>query len=547
MHSTTTMNEQQQQQQQHHHHLPQHVMVYHSNHEQQQQQLPQQQQQLGGSVVVGDPLPLLSCSSLGDHHGLYDGSHQNNQRYFPNHVDHKRIIMSECEQPQQQQQQYQFQQQFQHQQHPITTPWPAHIAKQVSDKVHRHVRQLLRESRLATHNHQLNTNTHSNTNANANANIRLVTHEDVECVEQVLGCGAFSQVSAVRVREQQGTATTTKRYACKHLKESLMTERGVDDFALAASELACEAHILSSLDHPNIMKIRGWTQNGISSFESGRHDSFFLLLDVLDETLDHRIDRWKTTCTPASMTQLQFQTLYLEKIRIMGEMASALTYIHSNGIIFRDLKPNNIGFNEEGRCILFDFGLSRELPSLDTSVPFCMSGKVGTLRYMAPEVAKSEHYNVSADVYSWAMVAYEVLSLEKPFDGWTRDMHANLVCGPNCARPSLDPNCTSHPVPDEMTSILERTWSAQPSQRGTMAQLTAQFEYLESRQVEVVAEQQLCHDFQQQQYEFEREQEQRWQLQQQQQQQQQQEEEEAKRQKQQRLDQPPDHHHNLFI
>jgi serine/threonine protein kinase len=148
------------------------------------------------------------------------------------------------------------------------------------------------------------------------------------------------------------------------------------------------------------------------------------------------------------------------------------------------LKPNNIGFI--GNTVqLFDFGLSRELPSLDTTAPFAMSGKVGTLRYMAPEVARHEHYNLSADIYSFGMVSYELLSLEKPFDGWTRDMHADLVCQRG-VRP--DTANTMHPIPAEMKLILEQAWNGNPSCRKTMSYIGAQVQCLESEQIKYLAE-----------------------------------------------------------
>ena len=377
--------------------------------------------------------------------------------------------------------------------------WPDRFAKQISDQVHRQVQQMLGESRLTRNNDN---------------DIQLIQPDEIFSIDRVLGSGAFSQVSAVTTKDG-------RRYACKHLQQKLMEKP--EDFQLAASELAFEAHILSSFDHPNILKIRGWAANGIASFESGTHDSFFLMLDLLDETLDQRIIRWRdqelnilqnestSICSlpnlilDENMTTehtfyhrtlhqseiadraIMHQTLYAEKIRIMTEIASALDYIHTQGVVFRDLKPQNIGFSAETNSVqIFDFGLSRELPTLDTSAPFSMSGKVGTLRYMAPEVATNQAYNISSDVYSWAVVSYELLSLEKPFDGWTRDLHADLVCTRGIRPKTTN---TLHPISPDMKSVLEQAWSPIPSSRGTMSQICIQLQCLLSNQMTYLREQ----------------------------------------------------------
>ena len=270
--------------------------------------------------------------------------------------------------------------------------WPADMARRVTDAIRFQVQQMLDQSRLVR----------------KSLGIRLMKPSDfVHC--QVLGKGAFSQVSAVLVGDQT--------FACKHLKPELMQQP--EQFRTAAAELAYEAHILSSMDHPHILKIRGWAENGIASFDAGRHDSFFLLLDVLDETLDQRIQSWKVDDEYGSNNMV-----LLEKLRVLYEIASALHYVHEQGIVFRDLKPENIGFMGDS-VQLFDFGLSRELPTLDTTTPYLMSGKVGTIWYMAPEVVVHQPYNVGADVYSWSMVAYEVLIGEKPYSGLTPDLHSD--------------------------------------------------------------------------------------------------------------------------
>lgn len=318
--------------------------------------------------------------------------------------------------------------------------------------------------------------------------IALVHREEL-AVGELLGKGAFSEVHSV---QYQG-----RRFAMKHLKHKLMAQP--DNFRLAASELAVEAHLLASLSHPNILQIHGWAANGVASFTSGNHDSFFLLLDYLEETLDARITRWQkqesmraahSQPSIASMAdwwrrmnnadldaqhhqleQQERQLQHLEKLGICTEIASALAYLHDHGVIFRDLKPNNIGFLN-GRVKLFDFGLSRELPLMDCHTPFEMSGKVGTLRYMATEVASHRPYNVSADVYSWAMVAYETLTLTKPFAGWTRDMHASLVCARG-VRPEVQT------VPLQLRPLLEASWHPIPLHRPTMSVVAQKLRYLE--------------------------------------------------------------------
>lgn len=235
--------------------------------------------------------------------------------------------------------------------------WPDRMANVMCNQITARVEEMLKGSRL---------------NRNTNQHIALIRPEfDFVSVDgKPLGSGSFSQVTAVTTRDG-------RRYALKHLKRSLMDRQ--EEFQLAAAELACEAHILSSLDHPNILKIKGWAENGIASFENGKHNSFFLMLDLLDETLNQRIERWRdeqehydlNSMAPVMAPQhqqpsfwrrrvsrspdafntvmvqqqlqqhadhMRYQALYLDKIRIMKEIASALDYIHSNGIIFRGKK-----------------------------------------------------------------------------------------------------------------------------------------------------------------------------------------------------------------
>lgn len=321
--------------------------------------------------------------------------------------------------------------------------------------------------------------------------IQFLHSSDIADVHRVLGAGAFSQVSQVRTRHNGQV------YACKNLKRDLMSD--TKGFVTAATELAYEAHMLSSFCHPNIIKIRGWAANGIASFEEGRHDSFFLLLDLLEETLDQRIDRWNFELRPHAT--LQRRCRVIEKINVLQQIASALAYIHSQGVVYRDLKPQNIGFNHEGKVILFDFGLSRELPSLDCTQLFQMSGKVGTIRYMAPEVCLFQPYGASCDIYSWAMVAYEILSQGKPFEGFTPEMYGTMVCQ-HGVRPT-DASARQYntlsrdleePLSHNMVVLLQHAWSQLPEHRLPLFNIGTQLELFKQKE-QLLLEAEELHEF----------------------------------------------------
>lgn len=99
---------------------------------------------------------------------------------------------------------------------------------------------------------------------------------------------------------------------------------------------------------------------------------------------------------------------------------------------------------------------------------------------MAPEVASHQVYNVSADVYSWAMVCYEIFILEKPFAGWTREMHSNLVCGRGAR-----PECSQ--LPPTIRPILEACWNQYAYRRPAMRVVEEKMKYLEEQQLLAVS------------------------------------------------------------
>jgi Protein kinase domain len=214
----------------------------------------------------------------------------------------------------------------------------------------------------------------------------------------LLGNGAFSEVYQIwgfRLQDQDWQREAREKlartamsemgncaYVLKHLRNELTHDK--NRFVHAASDLVLEALFLSKFDHENIIKLRG-TSRGIDTFDNVQHDGFFLILDRLDCTLSDKIGQWARHASCRRKVYSHNLWDYMEKIDLSLQIARGLDYLHDRDVLYRDLKPDNIGIQTvDGRHVvkIFDFGLCRELPEecpVDTKV-FHMSG-VGTRRY----------------------------------------------------------------------------------------------------------------------------------------------------------------------
>lgn len=211
----------------------------------------------------------------------------------------------------------------------------------------------------------------------------------------VNACSNSSSSGKKASKDKSATTSKTSKshrlppFAMKHLRRKLVKKP--KKFANGAIDLALEATFLSSLDHPNILKIHGVAADGPEGYEKGRHDSYFLIVDRLHETLQDRILTWRKHYKHlhsawGRMTDKKGKKqdkLMADRLKVAFDIASALNYLHSLGLLYRDLKPTNIGFGLEDDVKLFDFGLCRELPKgADRSMHtvYDMSGGVGTYR-----------------------------------------------------------------------------------------------------------------------------------------------------------------------
>src|SRR5438874_5890890 len=162
-----------------------------------------------------------------------------------------------------------------------------------------------------------------------------------------------------------------------------------------------EARSVARLKHPNILEV----------FDFGYEEGLaYLVLELVEGgTLQDRV---------GSPMELH------EVVLILEQLAGALDHAHAHGILHRDLKPSNILLHKDGTPVLADFGLAKMAGSLRR---LTSSGTVmGTPEYMSPEQAADDPTGPASDLYSLAVVAYEMLTGRVPFQADTPA--ATLLC-----------------------------------------------------------------------------------------------------------------------
>ena len=129
------------------------------------------------------------------------------------------------------------------------------------------------------------------------------------------------------------------------------------------------------------------------------------------------------------------------RLQLFRSVCEAVQYAHSEAVIHRDLKPSNILVKQDGTIRLLDFGIAKQLESLDTPVKQTMTGlRLMTPAYAAPEQIRGDRVGIHTDVYSLGVILFELLTGQLPFDlsNLTPAEAASIIAEHESGKPSTN-------------------------------------------------------------------------------------------------------------
>jgi eukaryotic-like serine/threonine-protein kinase len=256
-------------------------------------------------------------------------------------------------------------------------------------------------------------------------------------LEREVGAGGMATVYLARDLRHK------RLVALKVVRPELGGREGVERF-LREIELA------AGLQHPHILPV---FDSSIIDDGDGAPVPYFVMPYVEGETLRQRLQREGRLPVNVAVT-------------LAAEVADALAYAHSHGVVHRDIKPENILLSG-GHAVVADFGVAKALESgtespAGASTELTRAGLVmGTPQYMSPEQATGENIDARSDQYSLGSVLYEMLSGTPPFSG----PNPQSVIAKSLSAPRPHVGRTRPEVAPELEQVVLRAMALDPAER----------------------------------------------------------------------------------
>ena len=206
-------------------------------------------------------------------------------------------------------------------------------------------------------------------------------------VQELIGSGGMANVYKAVMRGQNGPVPAGTVVAVKVLRQEYMHDPDL------VRRFKNESKAISLLNHPNIVKVYDVSVNDHLQYIVMEYVDGMTLREYLNERGGKLSSR--------------------ETVHFISQILKALEHAHANGIVHRDIKPQNIMLLDNGQLRMMDFGIAR-ISRADNQM---LAGKaMGSVHYISPEQAKGDETDCTSDIYSVGVMMYEMLSGKLPFD-----------------------------------------------------------------------------------------------------------------------------------
>ncbi|KAF7806100.1 serine/threonine-protein kinase STY13-like [Senna tora] len=258
----------------------------------------------------------------------------------------------------------------------------------------------------------------------------------------------------------------TQDVAVKLLDWGEEGHRSEAEIASLRSAFMQEVAVWHKLDHPNVTKFIGAIM-GSAELQIQTDDGLISMpSNVCCVVVEYLPGGLKSYLIKNRRRKLPFKVV----IQLALDLARGLSYLHSQKIVHRDVKTENMLLDKSRTVKIADFGVAR----VEASNPNDMTGETGTLGYMAPEVLNGNPYNRKCDVYSFGICLWEIYCCDMPYPDLTFSEVTSAVVRQNL-RPEI-PRC----CPSSIANVMKRCWDANPDKRPEMDEVVSMLEAIDT-------------------------------------------------------------------